>query len=78
MSVYKQHKQISDMIETEATRLDFSPVMLNDLACILFGKPRHKLTLPQAKMLLIELQTMGDDGLHLDSPLAKYLNRGDK
>lgn len=60
------------MIAAEATRLDFSAVMLNDLACILFNKPRNKLTLPQAKRLLIELQTMGDDGLNPDSPLAMW------
>jgi hypothetical protein len=70
MSIWSQHKDI----QSESARLSFDQTQLNDLSLILFSKQQSRLTLPQAKRLLIELQVMETDGesLHPDSPLAVW------
>lgn len=72
MSIWSQHKDIQTRIKSEASRLSFDQTQLNDLSLILFRKQQSRLTLAQAKGLLIELQGMETDGEQLrpDCPLA--------
>lgn len=71
--IFKSHQQIRERIDAECQRLGFDDQMKADLAFIVCGRP-NKLTLPMLKALLIELQSMDENGdqLHPDSPLARY------
>lgn len=77
MSVWRQHKVIERMIFDEAARLSFDQQMIDDLSKIMFQREQRKLTLSQAKSLLVELQTLETNGesLRPDSPLAKWQAR---
>jgi hypothetical protein len=79
MSLFHQYKVIENMIFAECARLSFDQTMLNDLSIIMFQRQQRRLTLRQAKSLLVELQRI-DDSIepHPDSPIARWQAREQK
>ena len=77
MSVWRQHKVIERLIFDEAARLCFDQQMIDDLSKIMYQREQRKLTLSQAKSLLVELQTLETNGesLRPESPLARWMAR---
>lgn len=76
MSVWRQHKIVERMIFDEAARLSFDQQMIDDLSKIMYQREQRKLTLSQAKSLLVELQRLDDaESPHPDSPLARWQAR---